>query len=278
MEPVEIPTTDSRFFPRSKKTQGQFTRGKTAPNRLRRTDIYLALDHAGFLRDLPGFYVDLGFGETPATTLEAANRFRKLNPLMRFLGVEIDLQRVATALPSRNSEMDFRLGGFNLPLKEGEQAAVIRAMNVLRQYPEIEYMPSVTKLGSYLVTDGILLEGTSDPQGRLMAFNLYRKQPQGLRYSGLVFSVRPLPTFSPRDLQAILPKNLIHHVEPASPLDRFFGDWETCWHQAHGLGLSDPYRLFNEAAKTLGTRYGYAVELRPTLLRRGYLKLRRIPG
>lgn len=89
-------------------------------------DIYLALDHPGFPRTIPGLYIDLGFGETPPTTLETTERLRKINPQIRFVGVEIDPKRVAAALPLRTSGTDFRVGGFNLPLQEGEQAAVIR--------------------------------------------------------------------------------------------------------------------------------------------------------
>jgi hypothetical protein len=275
---VEIPISSPRYSPRSRKPQGQPTRGKTAPNRLRRTDIYLALNHAGFLRNLPGMYVDLGFGEEPATTLESASRLRKINPRIQFLGVEIDPLRVASALVFRAPGTDFRLGGFNLPLGEDERAAVIRAMNVLRQYPESDYLASIAKLGSSLMTDGILMEGTCDPQGGKMVFNMYRKQPQGLIFSGLVFSVSHPTSFSPRDLQAVLPKNFIHHAEPGSPMDGFFKDWEACWHQARGKHPSKSSHRFEEAGLLLSSRYAYAVELRPALLRRGFLQLRRIPG
>ena len=89
-----------RYIPRSKKPLGLPTRGKTAPNRLRPTDTYLALCHAGFLRALPGLYVDLGFGETPQTTLESAARLRRVNPDLQLLGVEIDPARVAAARES----------------------------------------------------------------------------------------------------------------------------------------------------------------------------------
>lgn len=56
------------------------------------------------------------------------------------VGVEIDPERVAAALPDRQPGLDFRLGGFNLPLEPGERAAVVRAFNVLRQYPESTFL------------------------------------------------------------------------------------------------------------------------------------------
>lgn len=43
------------------------------------------------------FFVDLGYGATPATTLESLVRLRCVNPTLPVLGVEIDPTRVAAA-------------------------------------------------------------------------------------------------------------------------------------------------------------------------------------
>jgi hypothetical protein len=263
----------SPFAPRSKKPLGLPTRGKTAPNRLRPTDTFLALHYAGFIRRLPGLYVDLGFGETPQTTLEASVRLRRLNPGLRVLGVEIDPARVAAAVPFSEPGTEFRLGGFNLPLGTGECAAVIRAMNVLRQYPEDDYRASINLLASCLCEEGLILEGTSDPPGGLMAFNLYRRAGGVLAGDGLVFSVRLRRPFSPRDLQAVLPKNLIHHAEPGSEIDRFFGDWEACWQRALRRSPGDPRHQFLLAARELAADFGHPVDRRSSLLARGFLRL-----
>ncbi|MBN2085450.1 MAG: hypothetical protein JW748_09520 [Anaerolineales bacterium] len=262
----------------SKKPLGLPTRGKTAPNRLRPTDTFLALCHAEFVRALPGLYVDLGYGETPQTTLESAARLRRLNPGLQFLGVEIEPARVAVAQYAAGPQMEFRLGGFNLPLRAGERAAVIRAMNVLRQYPEGEYRPSIDILARYLGEEGLLLEGTSDPPGRWMAFNVYRRRRAELAYDGLTFFARLRHPFSPRELQAVLPKNLIHHAEPGSPLDRFFGDWERCWRRAFRRAPEDPRHCFLLAARDLAADFGYPVDRRSILLARGFLRLTSIPG
>ncbi|MGB7539120.1 MAG: hypothetical protein WBM17_11330 [Anaerolineales bacterium] len=266
------------FPARSKKPLGLPTRGKTAPNRLRPTDTYLALCHAEFLRTLPGLYVDLGYGETPQTTLESAARLRRLNSDLRFLGVEIDPARVAAAQSAAGPGLEFRLGGFNLPLRGGETAAVIRAMNVLRQYPENEYRPSIEILAQYLCEEGLLLEGTSDPTGRWMAFNIYRRAQTELAHDGLAFFVRLRHPFAPRELQAVLPKNLIHHAEPGSPLDRFFGDWEACWRRAFRRTPQNPRQCFLLAARDLAADFGHAVDRRSSLLARGFLRLTSIPG
>lgn len=266
-----------RYAARSKKPLGIPTRGKTAPNRLRPTDTYLALCYPGFIHTLPGLYVDLGYGETPQTTLESASRLRRLNPDLQFLGVEIDPARVAAARESSGRGLEFRLGGFNLPLREGENAAIIRAMNVLRQYPEAEYSAAIEALARRLCEEGLLLEGTSDPPGRLMVFNLYRRAGVETPSGGLIFSVRLQHPFSPRDLQAVLPKNLIHHAEPGSPLDRFFGDWETCWRRAFRRSPGNPRHCFILAAMDLAADFGYPVDKRLILLQRGFLRLNTAP-
>src|SRR5713226_8451521 len=113
---------------------GQPTRGKTAPNRLRKTDNFLAVAHTEFVRHMPGWYVDLGYGFYPITSVETLRRLRRLNPDLQVLGVEIDPQRVANAAKYAEPGLSFRLGGFNLPLGPAERVSVIRAFNVLRQY------------------------------------------------------------------------------------------------------------------------------------------------
>jgi len=270
-------TADRRFNSHSKKLIGLPTRGKTAPNRLRPTDTYLALCYPDFIRSLPGIYVDLGFGQSPATTVETACRLRRLNPSLKLVGVEIDPERVASAQPWSGPGLDFRLGGFNLPLGEGESAAVIRAMNVLRQYPESEYTASIAVLARSLVENGLLLEGTSDPPGRLMAFNLYRREGETLAGDGLIFFARLRHPFQPRSLQAVLPKNYIHHAQPGSGLDVFFGDWEKCWQRARGRGAEDRRLQFSLAARLLFSDCGYSIDTRSTLLRRGFLRLQSAP-
>ena len=125
----------------SKKPEGQPTRGKTAANRLRRVDNFILLYEPSLLTRIDGLFrdalfVDLGYGFDARTTLESASRFRQLNPDLKILGVEIDKERVEAALPFVDEKTFFRLGGFNLPLKQGEHVRLIRAFNVLRQYEE----------------------------------------------------------------------------------------------------------------------------------------------
>ena len=263
---------------RVRRPLGLPTRGKTASGRLRRADQFLSLAYPFTLRNLRAPIVDLGFGASPTTTLESLEVLRVLNPSVRLIGVEIDPDRVRAALPFAQEGLEFRLGGFNLPLGEGETAGVIRAMNVLRQYPEQEYGRSLGLLGSYLAPGGILLEGTSDPPGNMMALNLYVRGSGYLLHDGLALIANLRHPFSPRQFQAILPKNLIHHLEPGSPLDAFFGAWSVCWQRAMQTEVRDRRRLFAEAAGHLHEEHGYPLSPRPSFLRRGILLLHSVPG
>ena len=91
-------------------------------------------------------FVDLGYGFDARTTLESAARFRRVNPDLPILGVEIEKERVEAALPYADEKTFFRLGGFNLPLQKGEHVRLIRAFNVLRQYEEKGFRPAYERL------------------------------------------------------------------------------------------------------------------------------------
>ncbi len=251
---------------------GQATRGKTAPNRLRKTDTFLAVAFPEFVRHMPGLYVDLGYGFFPITSVETLHRLRRHNSGLRVLGVEIDPERVAAAQPFAEPGLEFRHGGFNLPLRPGERVSVVRAFNVLRQYDETAVEAALIALAQPLTPGGLILEGTSDPLGRLLTFNLFQMQPSGLARTALVLAPSLSLAFQPRSFQAVLPKTFIHHAEPGGPIDRFFAAWHAAWQKARGLS-TDPRKVFAQSAKRLADHSGYTLDRRPALLRRGFLVL-----
>jgi hypothetical protein len=254
---------------------GQITRGKTAPHRLRQSDTFLAVAYPTLVRNAQGLYIDLGYGAYPVTTLETFQRLRRLNPSLSILGVEIDPARVAEAQPFSQPGLAFRFGGFNLPLLPGEQVSFIRAFNVLRQYSESQVSEALDSLNNSLVEGGLLLEGTCNPNGRLLTFNLYRKQAGNLARIAFVLAPRLstlTPDFIPRDFQAVLPKNFIHHAEPGGAIDRFFGAWHNAWQYARGRAL-DIRQIFSAAALRLADHYGYELDRRKMLLKRSFLVL-----
>ena len=147
----------------SKKPIGNPTRGKTASNRLRRVDNFILLYEPALLTRTDGLFqhsmfIDLGYGFDARTTLESAERFRRVNPSLPILGVEIDKERVEAALPFADSITHFRHGGFNLPLQSGERVRLIRAFNVLRQYEEKDFAPAYERLAEYVLPGGLMIE------------------------------------------------------------------------------------------------------------------------
>lgn len=302
-----------------KRPLGQPTRGKTARNRLRRVDIFLALVDPGLLRRADGpydgaFFVDLGYGAEPLTTLESAERLRRINPALPVLGVEIDPERVAAAQPYADDLTHFRLGGFNLPLRlraDGSQEAarVIRAFNVLRQYEEGEVTAAWDAMGQSLLPGGLLIEGTSEPFGRVWVANVLRRDPHpgplpggegvrshtgpfpgeegvrshtgpllggecaGMRYEGLLFSTNFRLGFDPGQFQAVLPKNLIHRMTPGEPIYALMEAWKRAALETLATRVWGPRQWFTAAAHRLAM-LGYPVALRRRLLAGGFLLIR----
>jgi hypothetical protein len=254
-----------------KKPQGQVTRGKTARNRLRQVDNFLLLYEPGLIaRGEESLFVDLGYGAEAVTTLEAARRFRRVNPLLKVLGVEIEPERVVAALPFADERTFFRLGGFNLPLLPGESVRAMRAFNVLRQYDETDVAPAWQQLSVFVQPDGVLIEGTSNPTGSIWAANLLRRETFGWRKEALVFFTNFRAGFDPAEFQTILPKNYIHRMLPGEPIHDFFAAWKAAAAETSPVQTWGPRQWFIAAADALARR-GYSVNLRRKWLSKGWL-------
>lgn len=253
-----------------KGVEGVITRGKTARNRLRRVDTFVLLYARECLTASGALFVDLGYGEEATTTLESAQRFRKVNPNLPVVGVEIDPARVAAAKPFEDDFTAFRLGGFNLPLDTNEQPTLIRAFNVLRQYAETDVIPAWHSLGSTMADGGLLIEGTSDPFGRIWTANLIRKRTGALIYEGFLFSTNFRAGFSPELFQPYLTKNFIHQMQTGSPIDKFLGDWMAACNASVALKTWGLRQWFRSSAEKLAER-GHDILLQPRFLLKGFL-------
>jgi hypothetical protein len=244
------------------------TRGKTARNRLRRLDVWVARD--GALRTVASpLFVDVGYGAEPSTTIESFTRLSHTTPGLRVIGVEIDRARVEAAEPFVRAGLEFRLGGFDLPLLPREAATVVRAMNVLRQYDESAHADAIARLGRALHDGGVLLEGTSSPTGRLLTANVYRRRDRELMHDGLLLAPNLARQWTPRELQTVLPKNFVHRCVAGSSLDDFFGRWERAYDEARRRGLS-PRAAFTGSVDGLGDLVGR----NPSAIRRGFVLMR----
>jgi hypothetical protein len=271
----------------SKKPQGQPTRGKTASNRLRRVDNFILLYEPSLLTRTDGpfadsLFVDLGYGFDARTTLESAERFRRVNPDLKILGVEIDKERVEAALPFADEQTFFRLGGFNLPLQAGESVRLMRAFNVLRQYEEKDFAPAYEHLAEYVLPGGLMIEGTSNPFGSIWAANLARKTLESnihqladgvqsqWKMEALVFSTNFRMGFDVEEFQTILPKNYIHHVVKGERVYDFFESWKRAAAETSHAKTFGPRQWFTAACEKLAN-YGFDVSLKNKWLSKGYL-------
>ncbi|MFE6051116.1 class I SAM-dependent methyltransferase [Kitasatospora sp. NPDC056446] len=229
------PATAAPSRGRTGRPVGTVTRGTTNTNRLRRMDRWIAHTLGRTLRaaDQPPVAVDLGYGAAPWTAVELAARLRAVRPDVRVVGIEIEPERVAAALPYAEPPLlTFRRGGFEVPLDGGAPARLIRAANVLRQYDEAAVAGVWERLCARLAPDGLLVEGTCDEIGRRHVW--VALGPEGPRT--VTFAARLGGLDRPSDLAERLPKALIHHNVPGRPVHAFLADFDRAWAAAAPYG------------------------------------------
>ena len=209
------------------KPLGAATRGTTNPNRLRRVDAWIAATLGGALRaaDEP-VVVDLGYGATPVTAVELRARLARVRADVRVVGLEIDPVRVAEAQHAADPpSLTFARGGFELA---GLRPVVVRAMNVLRQYPEAEVDAAWATMTGRLAAGGSVVEGTCDELGRLATWvRLDGTGPVSLTLAARLSTLDSPGTFAER-----LPKALIHHNTPGQPVHDFLTSLDEAWRAA----------------------------------------------
>ncbi|MYT72277.1 hypothetical protein K377_04713 [Streptomyces sp. PsTaAH-137] len=203
---------------------GTVTRGTTNPNRLRRMDRWIAAAHGAALRRAADpVAVDLGYGAAPWTAVELLARLREAAPRARVVGIEIEPARVAAAKPYAREGLEFRHGGFEVPLES--PPVLIRAANVLRQYDEDRVADVWRRLCGRLAPGGLLVEGTCDEIGRRHVW--VALGPEGPRT--VTFATRLGSLHTPSDLAERLPKALIHRNVPGEPVHAFLRDFDRAW-------------------------------------------------
>jgi hypothetical protein len=225
---------------------GLATRGTTNPNRLRRVDRWIAGTQASRLRDAADpLVVDLGYGASPVTTIELADRLRAVRPDVRVLGLEIDQERVRAAEPFADPPaLDFARGGFELA---GRHPVLVRALNVLRQYDEEAVAAAWDSMRAQLAPGGLVVEGTCDEIGRRACW-------VALDASGpltLTFSARVSMLDTPSELAERLPKALIHRNVPGEPVHAFLRAFDAAWAAASPLSGFGPRQRWQAAVQRL---------------------------
>ena len=215
--------------------KGRITRGTTGTNRLRRVDRWIAALPVLRRTDDP-LVVDLGYGASATTSLELHERLSAVRPDVEVVGIEIDPERVRIASAAARPGVSFRLGGFEVPLPDGRRAAVIRALNVLRQYEEDEVPDAWRTMVARLQPGGVLVEGTCSELGRVASWvAVDAAGPQtftiALRLAGLE---------EPSVVAERLPKSLIHHNVPGERIHQLLVDLDRQWATHAGLSVYGP--------------------------------------
>ncbi|MFC4375878.1 class I SAM-dependent methyltransferase [Nocardia halotolerans] len=228
---------------RSSAPVGTITRGTTGVNRLRRSDRWLVNDGlvATRLREAPDpLVVDLGYGAAPWTTFELAARLRTVRPDLRVVGLEIDPARV---VPGRDG-VRFARGGFELA---GLRPVLVRAFNVLRQYPEAAVPDAWARIQSNLAPEGLLVDGTCDELGRRCAWVLLdRHRPLSLTLAWDPFTVE-----RPSDIAERLPKVLIHRNVAGEPVHALLAAADRAWERSAALAPYGPRIRWRRTAELL---------------------------
>lgn len=234
----------------AKKPIGIITRGTTNPNRLRRIDRYIASLPLLRQKESP-IVVDLGFGASPITAIELLSRLQKLNVNTHVVGIEIDRERVARGLAVAKNNLHFTHGGFETPLPSGlaNEADLIRAFNVLRQYEESEVPDAWKLMQNRLSTEGLLIEGTCDEIGRFSSWvTLDKTKPLSftisLRLSGLEL---------PSKVAERLPKVLIHHNIQGERIYDFLTALDRAWLANAGIGAFGSAQRWVSTCKQLAS-------------------------
>lgn len=225
--------------------QGVITRGTTGINRLRRSDRWLV--HNDRVRSVlwaaqDPLVVDLGYGASPVTTLELAARLRTVRADVRVVGLEIDPARVVAG----QDGVTFGRGGFELA---GLRPVLVRAFNVLRQYPEESVEDAWARLQSGLAPSGLIVDGTCDEIGRRCSWILLDADgPVSLTLAWDPFAVE-----RPSDIAERLPKALIHRNIPGERVHELLAAADRAWASAAAVAPFGPRVRWRSALELLSS-------------------------
>jgi hypothetical protein len=209
--------------------------------------------------------IDLGYGALPVTTLELAARLQAVRADVRVVGLEIHPERVRAARAARNSSVEFGLGGFELA---GRTPVLVRAFNVLRQYPVEAVSEAWSVMQGRLAPGGLIVDGTCDELGRRCCWVLL----DAVGPVSLTLACDPFTIDRPSDLAERLPKVLIHHNVEGQPIHALLTAADRAWASAAGHGVFGP-RVRWRAMLDLMRTEGFPVDPPRRRLRDGVLTM-----
>lgn len=223
------------------------TRGKTRPGRLGLLDRWTVHQRVLDGREYP-LVVDVGIGALPHTTLEWFKELRSHWPQVELLGTDVDEARVVAAQMWTRPGLTFAQAGFELQLER--PAAVIRAMNVLRQYRPAEVSRAHALLGQSLAPGGLLLEGTCGPEGAVLCCLILRRGARALAREALIFGFEGTEGFAPRMFRDRLPRDIRDQGGPGFAVGQFLERWQAVWEDTRHRDDS-PAAAFRRSAVAL---------------------------
>ncbi|MCB9762616.1 MAG: methylase [Alphaproteobacteria bacterium] len=231
------------------------TRGRSRPGRLRLVDRYLLAAEAALLGapgDAP--VVDLGLGAEPWTTVALFEALAALPAPPPVLGVDVDPARVAGAQAAARPGLSFVVSGFDVP----GPARLVRAMNVLRQYPPAQVAEARARMGAALVEGGLLVEGTSNKEGHIVTAALLRRRGAALVAEGLLLATDFSAGFAPAMFARWLPRDLRPAGRPSPAAQRLLDGWTAAFAGTTGA-LAGRFADSAAAAGLRGVGDGMAV-------------------
>ncbi|MCW2522101.1 MAG: hypothetical protein JWO63_436, partial [Frankiales bacterium] len=186
----------------------------------------------------------LGYGEDPVTAIELRSRLRPVRPDVELLGLELDADRVATAKSAEGPGLRFARGGFELA---GQRPLLVRAANVLRQYPEHAVAGAWATMQAQLQPDGVIVEGTCDELGRVASWVLISATTP----VSLTLSVKLETLRRPSDLAPRLVKALIHRNVRGEGIYDLLQDMDAAWDRHAPLAAFGNRQRWQAMAATL---------------------------
>ena len=152
---------------------------------------------------------------------------------VRVIGLEIDPERVRAARATVCDTVEFGLGGFELA---GHRPVLVRAFNVLRQYPVDAVDEAWSLMRARLAPGGLIVDGTCDEIGRRCGWVLLDNQGP----VSLTLACDPFAIEQPSDLAERLPKVLIHHNVSGQPINTLLAAADRAWASVAGHGVFGP--------------------------------------